>query len=90
MVPPVVKLYENADFLFQQDLAPAHSDNYYKSQVITVVDSPDLTHRESIEYRQEENEKNTDELKAAIKASFNNTLAGLKGMQCVCLFKVNC
>ncbi len=56
---------ENADFIFQQDLAPAHTAKSTKSWLndhgVGVLDwpanSPDLNPRESIRYCQEENEK---------------------------------
>ncbi len=77
MLPSADKLYEDADFIFQQDLAPAHSAKHHYHGV-TVLDwpanSPDLNpSRESMEYCQEEDERHQtqqcDDLKAAIKAT---------------------
>ncbi len=66
MLPSADKLYEDADFTFQQDLAPAHTAKGTKSWLndrgVTVLDwpanSPDLNpHRESMGYCQEEDER---------------------------------
>lgn len=66
MLPSADKLYGDADFLFQQDLAPAHSakttSNWFADHGITVLDwpanSPDLNpRRESMGYCQEEDER---------------------------------
>ncbi|KAF7656121.1 hypothetical protein LDENG_00046140 [Lucifuga dentata] len=66
MLPSADKLYGDADFLFQQDLAPAHSAkttrNWFADHGITVLDwpanSPDLNlNRESMGYCQEEDER---------------------------------
>ncbi len=50
MLPSADKLYEDADFIFQQDLAPAHTakgtKRWFNDHVVTVLDwpanSPDL------------------------------------------------
>lgn len=81
MLPPAVKLYGNADFLFQQDLALPTVTTIINLKLLLWLTHLTNPHRESMEYCQEEDEKNTDELKAAIKSTFNNTLAGFKGMQ---------
>ncbi len=58
------QLFKDADFIFQQDLAPAHTDKSTKSWLndqVGVLDwptnLPDLKPRESMVYCQEENEK---------------------------------
>ncbi len=65
MLPSADQLFKDADFIFQQDLAPAHTAKSTKSWLndhgVGVLDwpanSPDLTPRESMGYCQEENEK---------------------------------
>ncbi len=66
MLPSADQLLKDADFIFQQDLAPAHTAKSTKSWLndhgVGVLDwpanSPDLNpHRESMGYCQEENEK---------------------------------
>ncbi len=65
MVSQFGSLFKDADFIFQQDLAPAHTAKSTKSWLnehgVGVLDwpanSPDLNPRESMEYCQEENEK---------------------------------
>ncbi len=66
MLPSADQLFKDADFIFQQDVAPAHTAKSTKSWLndhgVGVLDwpanSPDLnTHRESVEYCQEKNEK---------------------------------
>ncbi len=65
MLPSADQLFKDADFIFQQDLAPAHTAKSTKSWLndhgVSVLDwpanSPDLNPRESMEYCQEENEK---------------------------------
>ncbi len=65
MLPSADQLFKDADFIFQQDLAPAHTAKSTKSWLndhgVGVLDwpanSPDLNPRESMEYCQEENEK---------------------------------
>ena len=61
MLPSADKLYGDADFLFQQDLAPAHSakttGNWFSAHGITVLDWPaNWTDLNPIGYCQEENE----------------------------------
>ncbi len=61
MLPSADQLFKDADFIFQQDLAPAHTAKSTKSWLndhgVGVLDwpanSPDLNPRESIEYCQE-------------------------------------
>ncbi len=65
MHPSADQLFKDADFIFQQDLAPAHTAKSTKSWLndhgVGVLDwpanSPDLNPRESMGYSQEENEK---------------------------------
>ncbi len=88
MLPSADQLFKDADFIFQQDLAPAHTAKSPKSWLndhgVGVLDwpanSPDLNPRES--YCQEENEKqetkNSDELKATVK----ETWASIPPQQC--------
>ncbi len=66
MLPSADKLYGDADFIFQQDLAPAHTakgtKSWFNDHGVTVLDwpanSPDLNpHRESMGYCQEEDER---------------------------------
>ncbi len=64
MLPSADKLYGDADFIFQQDLAPAHTakctKSWFNDHGVTLLDwpanSPDLN--------------NADDLKAAIKATW--------------------
>ncbi len=56
MLPSADKLYGDADFIFQQDLAPAHTakgtKSWFNDHGVTVLDwpsnSPDLNPRESM------------------------------------------
>ncbi len=65
LLPSADQLFKDADFIFQQDLAPAHTAKSTKSWLnehgVGVLDWPanstDLNPRESMEYCQEENEK---------------------------------
>ncbi len=68
MLPSADQLFKDADFIFQQDLAPAHTAKSTKSWLndhgVGVLDwpenSPDLNpieNRESMGFCQEENEK---------------------------------
>ncbi len=69
MLPSADKLYGDADLIFQQDLAPAHTakgtKSWFNDHGVTVLDwpanSPDLNpienHRESMGYCQEEDER---------------------------------
>ncbi len=57
MLPSADQLFKDADFIFQQDLPPAHTAKSTKSwlndHAVGVLDC----HRESLGYCQEENEK---------------------------------
>ena len=85
------QLHGDAHFLFQQDLAPAHSakmtGNWFSAHGITVLDWPanwtDLNPIENLldivkRKRRSTRLNNTDELKAAIKA----TWASITPQQC--------
>ncbi len=66
MLPSADQLYKDADLIFQQDLAPAHTAKSTKSSLndlgVGVLDWPANStspepHRESMGHCQEENEK---------------------------------
>ncbi len=91
MLPSADQLFKEADFIFQQDLAPAHSTKSTKSWLndhgVGVLDwpaiSPDLNPRENlwgIVKRKMRNKrpKNADELKATVK----ETWASIPPQQC--------
>ncbi len=77
MLPSADQLFKDADFIFQQDLAPAHTDKSTKSWLndhgVGVLDwpanSPDLN---GIVKRKMRNKrpKNADELKATVKETW--------------------
>ncbi len=83
MLPSADKLYGDADFIFQQDLAPAHTakgtKSWFNDHGVTVLDwpanSPDLNPIENlwgIVKRKiwDTRPNNADDLKAAIKATW--------------------
>ncbi len=91
MLPSADQLFKDADFIFQQDLAPAHTAKSTKSWLnnhgVSVLDwpenSPDLNHIENlwdIVKRKMRNTrpKNADELKATVK----ETWASIPPQQC--------
>ncbi len=91
MLPSADQLFKDADLIFQQDLAPAHTAKSTKSWLndhgVSVLDwpanSPDLNPVEnlwSIVKRKMRNKrpKNADELKATVK----ETLASIPPQQC--------
>ncbi len=64
MLPSADKLYGDADFIFQQDLAPVHTakgtKSWFNDHGVTVLDWPanwPELHRESMGYFQEEDER---------------------------------
>ncbi len=91
MLPSADKLYGDADFIFQQDLAPAHTakatKRWFDDHGVTVLDwpanSPDLNPIENLwgivkRKMRDTRPNNADELKAAIKA----TWASIPPQQC--------
>ncbi len=87
MLPSSDQLFKDADLIFQQDLAPAHTAKRFNDHGVTVLDwpenSPDLNHIENlwgIVKRKMRNKrpKNADELKATIK----ETWASIPPQQC--------
>ncbi len=91
MLPSADKLYGDADFIFQQDLAPAHTakgtKSWFNDHAVTVLDwpanSPDLNPIENIwgivkRKMRDTRPNNADDLKAAIKA----TWASIPPQQC--------
>ncbi len=90
MLPSADQLFKDADFIFQQDLAPAHAAKSTKSWLndhgVGVLDwpanLPDLNPKENLLYCQEENKKqdtkNADELKGTVK----ETWASIPPQQC--------
>ncbi len=78
MLPSAEKLYGDADFIFQQDLAPAHTakgtKSWFNDHGVTVLDWPaillenllDIVKRKMRDTRP----NNADYLKAAIKATW--------------------
>ncbi len=83
MLPAADKLYGDADFIFQQDLAPAHTakgtKSWFNDHGVTVLDwpanSPDLNPKENLwviikRKMRHTRPNNADDLKAAIKATW--------------------
>ncbi len=78
MLPSADKLYEDADFIFQQDLAPAHTakgpKSWFNDHGVTVLDWPahssDLNPIENLWgiVKRDTRPNNADDLKAGIKA----------------------
>ncbi len=80
MLPSADKLYGDADFIFQQDLAPAHTakgtKSWFNDHGVTVLDwpanSPDLNPIENLSVLsrgrwEDTRPNNADELKATVK-----------------------
>ncbi len=91
MLPSADKLYGDADFIFQQDLAPAHTakgtKSWFNDHGVTVLDwpanTPDLNPIENLwgivkRKMIDTRPNNADDLKAAIKA----TWASIKPEKC--------
>ncbi len=92
MLPSADQLYKNADFIFQQDLAHAHTAKSTKSWLndhgVGVLDwpanSPDLNCIENLcgivmKKMRNKRQKNVDELKATVK----ETWASIPPQQCL-------
>ncbi len=91
MLPFADQLFKDADFIFQQDLAPAHTPKSTKSWLndhgVGVLDwpanSPDLNPKENLlgivkRKMREKRPKNADKLKATVK----ETWASIPSQQC--------
>ncbi len=91
MLPSADKLYGDADFIFQQDLAPAHTakgtKSWFNDHGVTVLDwpanSPDLNSIENLwgivkRKMRDTRPNNADELKATVK----ETWASIPPQQC--------
>ncbi len=91
MLPSADKLYGDADFIFQQDLAPAHTaqgtKSWFNDHGVTVLDwpanSPDLNPIENLwgtvkRKIRDTRPNNADELKATVK----ETWASIPPQQC--------
>ncbi len=91
MLPSADKLYGDADFIFQQDLAPAHTakgtKSWFNDHGVTVLDwpanSPDLNPIENLwgivkRKMRDTRPNNADDLKATVKA----TWASISPQQC--------
>ncbi len=91
MLPSADKLYGDADFIFQQDLAPAHTakctKSWFNDHGVTVLDwpanSPDLNPIENLwgivkRKMSDTRPNNADELKATVK----ETWASIPPQQC--------
>ncbi|KAG1678564.1 Cell cycle checkpoint protein RAD17 [Nymphon striatum] len=80
MLPPADKLYGDADFLLQQDLAPAHSikttSNWFVDHSITLLDWPANLPCWGIVKRKirDTRPNNTDELKLTVTPMLQTTL----------------
>ncbi len=79
MLPSADKLYGDADLIFQQDLAPAHTakgtKSWFNDHGVSVLDwpanSPDLNPIENLwGIVRDTRPNNADDLKAAIKAAW--------------------
>ncbi len=91
MLPSADKLYGDADFIFQQDLAPAHTakgtKSWFNDHGVTVLDwpanSPDLNPIENLwgivkRKMRDARPNNADDLKATVK----ETWASIPSQQC--------
>ncbi len=91
MLPSADKLYGDADFIFQQDLAPAHTakgtKRWFNDHGVTVLDwpanSPDLNPIENLSgivrrKMRDTRPNNADDLKATVK----ETWASIPPQQC--------
>ncbi len=88
MLPSADKLFGDADFIFQQDLAPAHTAiSWFNDHGVTVLDwpanSPDLNPIENLwgivkRKMRDTRPNNADDLKATVK----ETWASIPPQQC--------
>ncbi len=87
MLPSADKLYGDADFIFQQDLAPAHTakgtKSWFNDHGVTVLDwpanSPDLNPIENLwgivkRKMRDTRPNNADDLKATVKETWASIL----------------
>ncbi len=90
MLPSADKLYGDADFISQQDMASAHTakgtKSWFKDHGVTVLDwpaiSPDLNPRESIMYCQEENERHQTQQGRWPEGRYQSNLGFITPEQC--------
>ncbi len=95
MLPSADKLYGDADFIFQQDLAPAHTakgtKSWFNDHGVTVLDwpanSPDLNpienlDREYMEYCQEEDERHQTQQCRWPEGRYQSNLGFITPEQC--------
>ncbi len=96
MLPSADKLYGDADFIFQQDLAPAHTakgtKSWFNDHGVTVLDwpanSPDLNPIENLSgivkrKMRDTRPNNADELKATVKSSHLYLYSAFNNTDCV-------
>ncbi len=90
MLPSADKLYGDADFIFQQDLAPAHTakstKSWFNDHGVTVLDwpanSPDLNPIENLwgivkRKMRDTKPNNADDLKATVKETWASIPPGV-------------
>ncbi len=87
MLPSADQLFKDADFIFQQDLVPAHKStkSWLNDHGVGVFDWPANStdmNRESMGYCQEENEKQEPKKADDLKATVKETWASITPQQC--------
>ncbi len=83
-------VYGDADFIFQQDLAPAHTDkgtkSWFNDHGVTVLDwpenLPDLNPREYMRYCQEEDERHQTQQYRWPEGRYQSNLGFITPEQC--------